>query len=162
VRRPFARCLALLLLAFPLSACEKIDRNMWDSPAFGPQETIEPMPPAGSVPTKGLAPRPSMADAAKLASPLSGSADDIARGKASFGIFCAPCHGESGKGDGPVGVKLKPRPSNIGPGGMLPGLSDGELFTIVTNGAGAMPSFAADLSPEDRWRVVAWLRAANR
>ncbi|HEY5996414.1 MAG TPA: cytochrome c [Candidatus Deferrimicrobiaceae bacterium] len=162
MRRPFAGFLAFLLLGFTLPACEKIDRNMWDNPAFGPQETPQRLPPEGSVPTKGVAPRPSMADAAKLASPLSGSADDVAGGKALFGIFCVPCHGESGKGDGPVGLKLTPRPSNIGPSGMLPSLSDGELFTIVTNGAGAMPSFAADLAPEARWRIIAWLRASRR
>jgi mono/diheme cytochrome c family protein len=152
----------LLLLGASLPACEKIDRNMWDNPAFGPQEAPLRPPPEGSVPTKGVARRPSMADAAKLSNPLQGSPADLSPGKESYGVFCSPCHGEAGKGDGPVGLKLKPRPSNIGPGGMLPSLSDGELFTIVTNGAGAMPSFAADLSPEDRWRIVAWLRAAKR
>lgn len=159
MRRLFAGCIALLLLGPALPACEKIDRNMWDNPAFGPQETAERRPPEGSVPTKGVTPRPSMAEAAKLVNPLPVSAADLSRGKELYGIFCAPCHGESGKGDGPVGMKLTPRPSNIGPSGHLPHHTDGELFATITNGAGAMPAFAADLSPEDRWRIVARLRS---
>lgn len=158
MRRAFAIPLALLLLAASLPACEKIDRNMWENPAFGPQEAPVRTAPEGSVPTKGIEPRPTLEQAASLSNPVADSKPDIAKGKELFAIFCAPCHGAAGKGDGPVGMKLAPRPPDIGPAGHLPHHSDGELFAIVSNGSGAMPSLAADLLPKERWQVVSWMR----
>ena len=151
-----------LLLALAAGSCEKIDRNMWDNPARGPQSAPAPPAPEGSVPTKGAYHRPTPAEAARMTNPLAPSKSDLARGKELFGVFCVPCHGDSGKGDGPVGKKLAERPSNIGPQGMLPSLSDGDIFGIITNGSGPMPSFAADLPIEERWRIVAWLRSTAK
>jgi mono/diheme cytochrome c family protein len=131
---------------------------MWDNPAFGPQKAPVRLPPEGSVPTKGIEPRPTMAQAASLANPVAGSAPDIARGKALFAIFCAPCHGESAKGDGPVGVKLAMRPPDLSPAGRAARLPDGALFATIGNGTDVMPSLAAELDPKARWQVVAWLR----
>ncbi len=148
-----------LFLALVLFACEKIDRNMWDNPAFGPQSPPVRTPPEGSVPTKGLSHRPAMQAAASLSNPVAGSALDVEGGKALFTVYCVPCHGVSGKGDGAVGRKFSPTPSNIGPGGITRSMSDGEIYTVVSNGEGLMPSFAADISPVERWRIVARLRA---
>ena len=77
-----------------LPACEKIDRNMWDNPAFRPQEEPVRLPPADSVPTKGISRVPAMGEAAGLKNPVTPSDRARLEGKALYGIHCAPCHGE--------------------------------------------------------------------
>ena len=142
-----------------LPACEKIDRNMWETPAYRPQEEPVRLPPEGSVPTKGLerTPKPGTPEAAALKNPEKATESSLLAGKERFGIHCAPCHGASGKGDGPIAKKFVPTPADIsGTGfGMAP---EGLLFAIVTHGLNGMPPFAADLTAKERWLVVAYLR----
>jgi mono/diheme cytochrome c family protein len=143
-------------LLFP--ACEKIDRNMWDNPAFKPQEEPVRLPPGDSIPTKGRERIPSMAEAASLQNPVAPTESNLAKGKELYGIFCVPCHGASGRGDGPVGKKYVPTPADLHAGSPVSRLPDGTLFVIVSNGAGGMPAFRADLAPIERWSIVAYLR----
>ena len=165
-RIPFARrifaaaaFLAMALSMALLTGCEKLDRNMFDNPAFRPQEEPVRLPPADSVPTKGLehTPMPGTAEAAALKNPEKVTDFSLLTGKELFGIYCTPCHGASGKGDGPVAKKFVPTPADIsGTGfGMAP---EGVLFAIVTHGLNGMPSFRSDLTAKERWLVVAYLR----
>jgi mono/diheme cytochrome c family protein len=149
---------ALVLAAGSLTACERIDRNMWDNPAYKPQEEPVLLPPKDSVPTKGKERIPSMAEAVKLKNPVEPSEWNLSKGKDLYGIFCVPCHGVSGKGDGPVGKKYVPTPADLHAGSPVSALPDGALFAILSNGAGGMPAFRADLTPDERWRVVVYLR----
>jgi len=156
----FAAGIVVALLALlPFSGCEKLDRNMYDNPAFRPQEEPVRLPPAGSVPTKGLehTPKPGTPEAAALKNPEKVTEFSLLTGKELFGIYCAPCHGESGKGDGPVAKKFVPTPVDIsGTGfGMAP---EGMLFATVTHGVNGMPPFRSDLTAKERWLVVAYLR----
>ncbi|MFZ2224587.1 MAG: cytochrome c [Candidatus Deferrimicrobium sp.] len=150
-----AVCLSTALLA----GCEKLDRNMYDNPAFRPQEEPVRLLPAGSVPTKGLehTPKPGTPEAASLKNPEKVTEFALLTGKDLFAIYCAPCHGESGKGNGPVAKKFVPTPVDIsGTGfGMAP---EGMLFAIVTHGLNGMPPFRADLTARERWIVVAYLK----
>jgi mono/diheme cytochrome c family protein len=82
------------------------------------------------------------------------------RGQARFNIYCAPCHDQSGSGNGLVfqhGYGVRPTDLST-----VPQLSDGELFTVVTNGAGAMPSYRKQIPVEDRWAIIAWVRVLQR
>ena len=161
MRRLAALAAGLALGVALLPACEKLDRNMYDNPAFLPQEEPVRLPPASSVPTKGRenVPAPGSAAAAALSSPEKVDDFSFLTGKELYGIYCAPCHGASGKGDGPVAKKFVPTPADIsaaGPGSRRP---EGELFAVVTHGKNGMPPFRADLSPKERWLVVAYLKA---
>ncbi len=156
-----ARLLALLLAgaaAATFTACERIDRNMWDNPAFKAQEEPVRLPPKDSVPTKGIERVPPLSEAARLANPVKPAEAELLRGKELYGIFCVPCHGESGGGDGLVGKKYVPTPADLRPAAHGAHHSDGEIFAILSSGLGGMPAFRADLSPGDRWRIVAYLR----
>ena len=159
MRRIFS-VLAVLLGAALLAGCEKLDRNMYDTPAFRPQADPVRLPPAGSVPTKGLerTPKPGTPEAAALANP--DKVDDFAlvAGKELYGIHCAPCHGESGKGDGPVAKKFVPTPADVSATGHGAHHPDGDLFAVITHGRGGMPPFRSDLTAKERWLVVAYLR----
>jgi mono/diheme cytochrome c family protein len=147
---------AMSALCFP--ACETIDRNMWDNPAFKPQEEPVRLPPKDSIPTKGRERIPSMAEAAGLKNPVAPTERNLSKGKELYGIFCAPCHGAYGKGDGLVGKKYVPVPADLSPSGHGAHHADGALFVVISSGAGGMPAFRADLTPVERWHIVAYLR----
>ncbi|MCL5965803.1 MAG: cytochrome c [Deltaproteobacteria bacterium] len=153
---------AAFVLVLALCGCEKIDRNMWDSPAFKPESDPVRLPPADSVPTKGIERIPSFAEAKALKNPVKRTEWNLLKGKELFGIFCVPCHGASGKGDGPIAKKYVPTPADIGPGGVTPHLADGELYVIISSGSGGMPAFRHDLLPTERWLIVDYLRALKQ
>lgn len=161
-RFPTLRRLGLLVVfavaVILLQGCEKLDRNMYDNPAFKPQEEPVRLPPKDSVPATGRERIPRLAEAAKLKNPVEPTEWALLKGKELFGIYCVPCHGDSGKGDGPVGKKYVPTPADLRPGSHGARHSDGELFVFISAGSGGMPAFRADLTPTERWRIVAFLR----
>ena len=152
--------LAVLLAASLLAGCEKLDRDMYDNPAFRPQEGPIRLPAEGSVPTKGLehVPMPGSPAAEALKNPEKITDFTLLTGKELFGIYCSPCHGASGKGNGPVAKKFVPTPVDIsgtGYGSQHPG---GEMFAVITHGKNGMPPFRSDLSEKERWLVAAYLK----
>jgi hypothetical protein len=82
----------------------------------------------------------------------------MARGQQRFQIYCAPCHSPLGDGNGitksfgmaVIGNLHDPR---------IVGLSDGELFYVITNGRNLMGPYASQVPIEDRWAIVAYVRA---
>jgi mono/diheme cytochrome c family protein len=93
-----------------------------------------------------------------------------ARGKLRFGIYCAPCHGESGDGKGVIAAKALdggPRLEVAPPSFFDQRLKDlpvGRLYGAIKNGvnAGNMPSYAAQVPVEDRWAIVTYVRALQK
>ena len=83
---------------------------------------------------------------------------DLARGRARFTIYCTPCHGALGDGNGMVVQRgLRPPPSfHID---RLRTAPVGHFFEVETNGLGAMQDYSAQIPAEDRWRIVAYIRA---
>ena len=81
----------------------------------------------------------------------------IDRGQDRFNIYCAPCHDQSGSGHGLVVQRGYPPPIDLS-GDRVRGLKDGEVFNVITHGKGNMPSYRAQIPPEDRWAIVTWLR----
>jgi mono/diheme cytochrome c family protein len=82
----------------------------------------------------------------------------MARGRERFNIYCSPCHGRTGQGDGMVVRRGFRRP----PSYHLDRLRDapvGHFFDVMTNGFGAMPDYAVQVSPRDRWAIAAYIRA---
>jgi mono/diheme cytochrome c family protein len=154
----FAAVLAAVLAI--LAGCEKLDRNMYDNPAFRPQEEPVRLPPGASVPTKGLehTPKPGTREAAALRNPEKTTEFSLLAGKELYGIYCTPCHGESGKGDGPVAKKFVPTPVDISATGHGSHHPEGDLFAVITHGRGGMPPFRPDLTARERWLVVAYLK----
>ena len=82
----------------------------------------------------------------------------MARGQERFNIYCSPCHGRTGLGDGMVVRRGYRRPPSY--------LDDrlrtapvGHFFDVVSNGFGAMPDYAAQIRVEDRWAIIAYIRA---
>jgi mono/diheme cytochrome c family protein len=92
----------------------------------------------------------------ELSSPVPPSPAALARGQAVFQTFCAVCHGLKGAGDGPLIPKF-PNPPSYTSARLLT-MPDGQIFHVITHGSGMMPGYAGQIAPEDRWKVVAWVR----
>jgi mono/diheme cytochrome c family protein len=92
------------------------------------------------------------------------SADDRAameRGAAVFTNFCQPCHGANAQGQGPVVLRGFPPPPPL-TRGQTQGKTDAELYEVVTKGIITMPSYASQLSYDDRWKVILYVRSLRR
>ena len=172
------RALALLAAACVLAGCERTMKDMYVQPRLGP-DSASPLfpdgkgsrpPPAGSVAvasgdlaatSSGRHGRDDLAarDAALAAS--AAPATDLAllrRGQSRYDIFCAPCHSPLGDGDGRVARRGFPHPPSFHQA-RLREASDRHLFDVIGLGYGDMPSYADRLTPQDRWAVVAYVRA---
>ncbi len=94
------------------------------------------------------------------------------RGQERFNIYCSPCHGASGYGDGMVdqratgiqtsgGDAVWTHPQNLHEAKILT-RPDGHIFNTITNGIRTMPAYDKQISTLDRWAIVAYLRALER
>ena len=90
--------------------------------------------------------------------PFPVSREILERGRGRFDIFCAPCHDRLGNGRGMV-IRRGFRPPPSFHINRLRQAPAGHLFDVITNGFGAMASYASRISPEDRWAIVAYVRA---
>jgi len=83
---------------------------------------------------------------------------DLERGQERYNIYCTPCHGLAGDGQGMIVQRgFSPPPSyHID---RLRKAPVGYFFDVMTNGFGKMFSYASRVSPEDRWRIAAYIRA---
>lgn len=82
----------------------------------------------------------------------------LERGQQRFNIYCAPCHDQTGSGFGMVVRRGYRRPPSYHID-RLRQAPDGYFFDVMTNGFGAMPDYAAQIPPRDRWDIVAYIRA---
>lgn len=92
--------------------------------------------------------------------PFAITSKDLERGQERYDIFCSACHGKTGYGDGIVARRgfSKPAPANYHQD-RLRQAPVGHFFDVVSNGWGAMPSYASQVPVEDRWRIIAYIRA---
>ncbi len=80
------------------------------------------------------------------------------RGRKVFSIFCLPCHGAVGNGDGPVAMRGFPPPPSLSADKTLK-MSDGQMFHVLTFGQKNMPGYASQISEEDRWKAILHIRS---
>lgn len=178
VVRPVASVAGLLWLAGTLCGC----RAQGEKPGFVvlpgmyqsvPYDAYDPnpvtrtgqtllLPPDGTVPLAGGAfpygPGPLEAERAgrELVNPLEPTPANLARGKQVFENVCAVCHGVGGQGDGPIIGRFPNPPILTAP--RARSLPDGRIVHIIARGQGIMPAHAAQVLPDDRWRVVLHVR----
>lgn len=110
--------------------------------------TLDPFTPAGGGAPGSLA--------TTLPMPL--TRELLARGRERYGIFCAPCHDATGGGRGMV-VRRGYRPPPTLHIERLRDAPVGHLYDVMTRGLGAMPDYAQQVPPADRWAIAAYVRA---
>jgi mono/diheme cytochrome c family protein len=166
-----------MLLLLTLAGCERAMHDMYRQPRYDrdaasplfPDGRADRPPPAGSVPA-------AMGDLAATSSSRRGrqelqarAAADAAsapritpallrRGQERFDIYCLPCHSPVGDGDGPVARRGFPHPPSFHEQ-QLRDAPDRLFYDVITNGYGVMYSYADRVTPQDRWAIVAYIRA---
>jgi len=136
-------------------------RDMMNSPSIKPQEGEMTPFAKQSVPVGG---NPTVVTdrlaAFRLANPVAATPESIARGRQYYTIFCVPCHGVSGAGNGPVAKKLPVPPMNLTNDFIQKDTFESWVFAMISFGGRVMPAYANDLSVEERWDVVNYVRQA--
>ncbi len=146
---------ALLMLA----ACNQnmVQQPRYDSyeenPLFANGQTMQ-HPPEGTV-SRDTAAAEAAAQPAKITPAL------LARGEQRYTIFCAPCHGADGRGDGVIPLRGFPHPPSYLESRLLRS-PDAHFYDVISNGYGVMYSYADRVPPADRWAIVAHIRALQR
>jgi mono/diheme cytochrome c family protein len=137
--------------------------------AFAPNSaTVDGMtlrqPVAGTVP-RGYQPflygrgeQEAMRAGSELQNPTPPLRAALEEGRTLYQVYCLVCHGESGKGDGPIAEKIPHPPSFVSD--RLMQFAPGRIFHVITMGTSKMPPYAAQLSPTERWKVVSYVCAS--
>ncbi len=153
--------IGLVLLPFivgPLLTYEiiKVDfqSDMADQVSISYQEGPRILPPERSVPVSG---RTMVLDTLPV-NPIAADAVSLQRGAILYSIHCALCHGDTGKGDGPLAEYYEERPLRSLTSANITAQFDGQLFRTISEGFSRMPPQAEALVPRERWDVINYLR----
>jgi len=132
--------------------------NMTESPRIMPGERAFSMP-TGSVPRGGelRLPKEEREAAALRRNPIPATPASVQKGGELFVIYCTPCHGAQGKGNGPVSTKFVP-PADLTNADLQKARTDGYWQSYMSVGGAVMPSYGEALSADERWHVVNFLR----
>lgn len=130
------------------------------NPNFPDGSTLR-LPVPGTIP-RGLPPLPPVAAKEQPVNPF--SPDDrvaVERGAVVYRHFCTPCHGADGRGNGVVIEYGFPKPPTL-LRARARDMTDIQIFRLLTSGRGNMASYAAQVSRDDRWKVILHLRALQQ
>jgi mono/diheme cytochrome c family protein len=133
--------------------------DMFHTQRVMPGEAAYSMP-TGSLPRNGGQMYYSPADrdaAAARRNPIAATTQSVSRGGDLFAIYCTPCHGASGKGDGPVSTKFVP-PADLTNPELQKVRTDGYWESYLSVGGAVMPSYGEALTPDERWAIVNYVR----
>jgi len=157
-----------LMLTSSLAQAWPWSQDMANQISVKPQESADAANPGmrafprHSVPVAGTTVMiKDMEAAMKMANPVPADEKSVAQGGRLFAIYCTPCHGQSGTGDGLVGAKLPMKPWDLTATGRLldtKSFPDGYVWGYMTLGGAVMSSYANDLSVTERWHVVNYMR----
>lgn len=169
MRRVKRAIVALLLLGYTVTGWGyPWDQDMVDQPSEKPQESRAPADPR-AVPVEGgefLPAADTEAEqfdgkeaAASLTNPVPATSQSIARGAYLYELNCQVCHGTTGVGDGPVGLKFENKEPVDLNDAYTQDQTDGELFFTLTRGRVEMPFYRDALSQHERWDVVNYVKS---
>jgi mono/diheme cytochrome c family protein len=151
---------AIAIAASPLPGiCFPWSIDMYRGPEVQPYAKAPRVTPADTIPVHGGEPPMSLEQATiKMHNPLESTPENLAKGKEQFTTYCAPCHGDSGQGNGPVAHILAKPPKNL-ISGTSKDLPDGYIYGAIRDGVLSMPSYAEEMPADQRWQVVMYLRS---
>jgi mono/diheme cytochrome c family protein len=146
--------LATALAAGATLAAMPWSRDMVEQPSVppfaGPRAPVE-----GTVPRGGEVALERWRIERVAVNPRAG-AGPTATGKQLFLVYCAPCHGETGRGDGPVAKRFAPPRDLTEPAAQA--LSAGWIYGTIRMGAASMPRYGHELTPAERWDIVEFVK----
>ncbi len=165
---PGKRALAQLALLVALTACRQ---KMANQPKYDPLEpsdffadgmSARPRIPGtvarGELPLEGFLVTGKIANVDGDGFPFPVTAAVMDRGQQRFNIYCSPCHGRAGDGNGMIPSRGLRHPPSFHTDA-LRRAKTGHFFDVMTNGFGAMPTYAPQIPVNDRWAIIAYIRA---
>lgn len=138
--------------------------RMWRTPGIKPYETPIPVMASGSVPVSGGEAFFHAAATEDLNPPFDMTDPAVvATGKTAYGYYCVHCHGKNYDGYGTVGQSFAPRPRDLRDA-KVQTMADGTLFKEISFGipGGRQPALATTIAPDDRWRVIAYVKSLGQ
>lgn len=96
--------------------------------------------------------------AKKRPNPVASTPAGLKAAKAIYDEKCLQCHGDRGKGDGPESMMYEVKPANFSDAHMMSEMTDGEIFYKMSEGRMPMPAFKKQLTEEQRWQLVHFVR----
>ena len=141
---------ASLWLARAIGACFVLGMCIFAFGRVAAQEAAPPVP--------WVAPD----DAKKVKNPVPPTQETLAAAQQLFTDNCVLCHGEKGLGDGPGAKTIKVKPANFTDAKLMAAETDGSLFWKMTTGRGPMPSWKEDLTDQERWQLVGFIRKLGK
>jgi mono/diheme cytochrome c family protein len=149
---------SFMLAAAPAAHCFPWSIDTYRGPAIQPLEIAPRVMPQGTLPVKAGMPTMTLeAMTVQLHNPYTPTPKRLSHGRDLFDTNCAPCHGATGEGNGPVRHLLHMAPANLATGASK-ALPDGYIFGYIRNGGFAMPSYDDAMSVSERWDVVMYVR----
>jgi mono/diheme cytochrome c family protein len=166
------RLMLAAALVFLLAGCERGMHQMYDQPRYRTQQpsplftdgNSARMGPQGSVAVAGgvaadtSSGRNGVLPGALPPEPASWDLATLQRGQQRYNIYCAPCHGTTGNGDGMVVQRGFPAPPSYHTD-RLREAPDAHIFDVISNGYGVMYPYGDRVAPGDRWAIVGYVRA---
>ncbi|GBQ87931.1 hypothetical protein AA13595_2274 [Gluconacetobacter johannae DSM 13595] len=149
MRNAAAFAVGIAAMALVVAGCDDMTSQKKQNP-YASRATAPGDVPSGTV-QYGEAPRP--------APPLTMAL--LERGRTEYHVFCAPCHAETGDGHGMIVQRGFPAAPPLATAELMAAPPQ-RLYDVVTGGWGVMYGFAQRIAPDDRWAVVAYVRALQR
>jgi mono/diheme cytochrome c family protein len=147
----------VLIALFLLTSCDYSMELQRKYATYAPSEVWSDGASARPLPS-GVVAQGDLARHALEISPPHPSEALLERGRERFGIYCSPCHGLAGDGDGVIVAHGFPAPPSFHIDRLLAAPAQ-HFYDVISNGYGVMFSYAARVEPEDRWAIVAYIRA---
>lgn len=135
---------------------QEMNQNFEDS--FGMRNPVEGSVARGFIPY-AFTGEPELAGE-KLINPLLPTEENLSLGKINYDIFCSPCHGYFGEGDSRLRGQF-PNPPSLH-SSQVTNWSDGRIYHIITEGQNSMPSYAPQMTRQERWATVLYIRTLQR
>ncbi|MEM7391683.1 MAG: cytochrome c [Verrucomicrobiota bacterium] len=164
---------SLIVLLAGSTGCE-LRQRMYDQPRYEPYEQSDFFGDdmSARLPVEGTVPRGHLRDDDHLYTgkvdgklvttfPVEITEEVMARGQTRYQFYGTPCHGQSGDGEGMIVKRGYKQPPSYHEQRLVD-QSVGYYYEVITKGFGIMPAYAYQLKPEDRWAVVAYVRALQR
>ncbi len=154
---PGTRLMSVVVCAGLLCGCDLSMTEQRKLPTYAPTSlwrdgtTAQPLP-------DGVVAQGDVGLAAEAKTPPPVRAALLERGRERFGIFCAPCHGLAGDGDGVIVAHGFPAPPSYHIDRLLAAPAQ-HFYDVITNGYGVMYSYGDRVPPHDRWAIAAYIRA---